>query len=768
MVSEQNRFIEFLEGLAPDGETLLLVKQKPVRKNGELQYYDDGAIKCTWPSFLPGSAKIQEGDSWFANTASFIIDRFENGRVSASKDNCDFVLVMMLDDVGSDKTSKIPPLPPTWIMETSEGSYQWGYVFGDQPSKGEFEAAIRAIAAAGYSDPGACNAVRNFRIPGSVNIKDGKNLWQSRLVEFHPEREFSCQEICDALGVTPDEADTAVQRSIRIADTGNDTVLRWLSDQGLVRSLLRPSGWIDIVCPNAAAHTDGSEIAGYRPVDRVYKCLHGHCVDFNSSVFLGWVAANGGPAVEPGLRDELMAELHAKTLDKLRPTDAFPDEAAARMAEVERKQIGRAQKGDWYDRFAYVMSDDSYFDLNLRREISRSNFNAVFRHIPCKSIHNGRRIEASTCYDENRDAHEARILTGVTYAPGDGLMLERDGEIYGNRWIDARPAVDLSRKVADDEVRRWLDHCRALVPDDDERNHCFDVMAFKVRNPNRKINHAILHGGDEGCGKDTMWAPFIWAVAGPHNRNRSVVDSDGLHSQWGYNLEAEIMILNELKEPEAAARRALANKLKPIIAAPPETLQINRKGMHPYDMVNRVFVLAFTNDAVPISLPTQDRRWFAIWSRAMRMNTEAAEAMWGWYAAGGYELIAAWLWQRDVRHFNPAAAPMETDYKRTLIEQSMSLIESTLVEMIQLRKGEFAKGVVGSPFHRLIEKLEGQLPTGSKVYPNTLQHALKEAGWVDLGRLASKEHLTKKQVWAAPDYARSYSKSDLRRMIEEV
>jgi hypothetical protein len=86
-------------------------------------------------------------------------------------------------------------------------------------------------------------------------------------------------------------------------------------------------------------------------------------------------------------------------------------------------------------------------------------------------------------------------------------------------------------------------------------------------------------------------------------RNRGLVDADGINSRWGYALESEILILNELKEPEAKERRALSNKLKPIIAAPPDTLTIERKGLHPYDMVNRLFVLAFTNDPVPLSLP---------------------------------------------------------------------------------------------------------------------------------------------------------------------
>ena len=72
-------------------------------------------------------------------------------------------------------------------------------------------------------------------------------------------------------------------------------------------------------------------------------------------------------------------------------------------------------------------------------------------------------------------------------------------------------------------------------------------------------------------------------------------------------------------------------------------LPINRKGLHPYDMVNRMFVLAFSNDPVPISLDSQDRRWFCVWSTAPRMNPETAAAMWRWYKSGGYEAIAHWL-----------------------------------------------------------------------------------------------------------------------------
>ena len=47
-----------------------------------------------------------------------------------------------------------------------------------------------------------------------------------------------------------------------------------------------------------------------------------------------------------------------------------------------------------------------------------------------------------------------------------------------------------------------------------------------------------------------------------------------------------------------------------------------------------------------------------------------------------------------------------------------------------------------------------------------LTHALAEAGWLDLGRIASRTNSTKKQVYAAPGLM-DHTKSELRDMLEE-
>ena len=251
--------------------------------------------------------------------------------LSASVSCCTHVLVMVLDDIGT--KSKVPPLAPTWIMETSPGNFQWGYVLSVQPLCNDFAAAIRAIAEAGYTDEGAINAVRNFRIPGSVNLKEGRNNFASILTEFHPDREFTLGEICAALGVTPAAADTTTARAVTLDDDGTDDVLAWLSEAGHLTARGNAAGWWGVVCPNSEAHTTGETEGRYMPVNRAYTCLHAHCAEWTSARFLAWVAEQGGPT---GLRGFSPSR-----------RDARQDTPATCSARIGRRLPPRAVERGW-------------------------------------------------------------------------------------------------------------------------------------------------------------------------------------------------------------------------------------------------------------------------------------------------------------------------------------------------------------------------------------------------------------------------------------
>ena len=753
---------DYFTGLAPAGETALIVKQIDTGK-----HHADGKRKYTWPAYYP-THKRKAGESWFLNTGSFIKDRMPE-KPSAALANCTHVLFLMLDDIGETKVYdgesvviKTPPVKPTAIVETSEGSYQYWFAYSEQPTVEEQTVFVEALGAADYTDRGARNAVRNCRLPGSVNRKPGKEEFICREVEFNPGVEYTIQELIAAFGVTPAEPGTARAITFRVKDNGADTVLAWLSENSLVLSGTNAAGWCGVVCPNHAEHTDGSIEARYKPQDRSFCCHHGHCDGLDSKFFCDWVAEQGGPRAIPGLRDDLIAEYTSK-INKLTPTEEFPDEAAARIAETERKQAGREDRATWHKRFAYVIDDDGYFDHEMCSEISRRAFNALFRHIECKSVGaKPRRLEASNWYDENREAMKGYALKGMTYAAGDEWKVQRDGLVYGNVWRDARPEI---KSPGDPQL--WIDHCRRLVPDERELNHIWDVMAVKLQQPRTKINHAVLHGGNGGIGKDTMWYPFLWAIGGDHMKNVKVIDGDKITSDFGYHYQTEVMVLNELKEPEARERRALANRLKPVIAAPPEMLTVNRKGLHPYEMPNRIFLLAFTNESMPITLDSDDRRWFCVWSDAPKMTSDETQRIWGWYKNGGFEAVAGWLRVRDVSAFNPKAIPFTTEYKQRLVYTGMSNAESFIYHLIEKREAPFNTDVIAGPWHNIIKIISDAIPVNShlKIVQPALLHALKETGWVDKGLCLSTTHKSKRHIFVRPELA-DLPKSHLRDMVE--
>jgi len=119
-----------------------------------------------------------------------------------------------------------------------------------------------------------------------------------------------------------------------------------------------------------------------------------------------------------------------------------------------------------------------------------------------------------------------------------------------------------------------------------------------------------------------------------------------------------------------------------------------------------------------------------------------------------------------VSAFNPAAAPPVTEWKLNMVEHGMSVAESYLVDMMRLRSGVFADGVIGGPFHRICDALAINVPSGVKIPQAALLHALKEAGWVDIGRINSKEYQNKRHLFAAPEAIHKHSKAELRRMVE--
>jgi len=191
--------------------------------------------------------------------------------------------------------------------------------------------AISAIADAGYTDPGACNPVRNFRLPGSINLQTRPRQFRSPLGRVSPRARIHAWTRSAPPWASRQSRPTrspCARSACR--DDGADDVMAWLSEQGLLLSKPNGEGWAGVICPNSAEHTDGNPEGRYMPANRAYCCLHSHCVDFDSRLFLQWVADNGGPAHTPACVRSCWRRPWTRRCPSSTPTQRIPRRGRAR------------------------------------------------------------------------------------------------------------------------------------------------------------------------------------------------------------------------------------------------------------------------------------------------------------------------------------------------------------------------------------------------------------------------------------------------------
>jgi hypothetical protein len=108
----------------------------------------------------------------------------------------------------------------------------------------------------------------------------------------------------------------------------------------------------------------------------------------------------------------------------------------------------------------------------------------------------------------------------MTWSPGEPMLI-KDRLIADGGWFERKGCTvfNLYRPPTiargnEDEAGPWLDHMSKIYPSD--AAHLVHWLAHRVQRPQDKINHAIVLGGAQGIGKDTLLEPAKHAI-GPWN-----------------------------------------------------------------------------------------------------------------------------------------------------------------------------------------------------------------------------------------------------------
>lgn len=239
----------------------------------------------------------------------------------------------------------------------------------------------------------------------------------------------------------------------------------------------------------------------------------------------------------------------------------------------------------------------------------------------------------------------------------------------------------------------WLDQCSRLYPD--HWKHMVAYFAFLRQHPGVKINHGIVMGGYMGIGKDSILKGVEYAIGSQNLKEVSPAGIFGDFSPWTKCVMLRVNEVHDLGDGGHGSinRTAFYERMKIVLAAPPDTLTFNDKHVKSYPVRNCCGVVLTTNHpAGAMHIPDDDRRLFVIWSDVKKDEYTEAQwtAYWDWFNGEnscqgqqpGREHVAALLQVWDIRDFKPKATPPRTAAWDAMVAASRSEGDNELADVL--------------------------------------------------------------------------------------
>jgi hypothetical protein len=299
--------------------------------------------------------------------------------------------------------------------------------------------------------------------------------------------------------------------------------------------------------------------------------------------------------------------------------------------------------------FVAYMPLHSYIFIPSREMWPASSVNA---RVSCASG------TASAWLDEHSPVEQ------MTWAPSQPMLI-RDRLVSDGGWIERkgctvfnlyRPPV-LTPEPGD--VEPWLSHLKRMYPADGA--HILRWLAHRVQKPGEKINHALVLGGAQGIGKDTLLEPIKHAV-GPWNFIE-VSPQQALGRFNGF-LKSVILRVSEARDLGEVDRFSFYDHMKAYTSAPPDVLRVDEKHLREHSVLNVCGVIITSNHKTDgIFLPPDDRRHFVAWSSLTKDHFPDGywNRLYAWYELAGSKRVMHFLRSFDLTDFDAKAPPPKTE-----------------------------------------------------------------------------------------------------------
>jgi hypothetical protein len=279
-----------------------------------------------------------------------------------------------------------------------------------------------------------------------------------------------------------------------------------------------------------------------------------------------------------------------------------------------------------------------------------------------------------------------RSVEQMTWAPGQPKLIQNRLVADGG-WIDRTGCATFNlyrppaAKTGDAAMAGpWCAHIRHVYPDD--ASHIERWLAQRVQRPGEKINHALVLGGPQGIGKDSILEPVKYAI-GPWNF--AEVSPGQLLGRFNGFVKSVILRVSEARDLGDVDRYAFYDHSKTLTAAPPDVLRCDEKNLREHAVFNTTGVIITSNHKLDgIYLPADDRRHYVAWADITReaFAEDYWRTLYGWYAAGGKEHVVAYLQSLDLTGFDPKAPPPKTPAWHDIVDANRASEDGELADTL--------------------------------------------------------------------------------------
>lgn len=431
------------------------------------------------------------------------------------------------------------------------------------------------------------------------------------------------------------------------------------------------------------------------------------------------------PGEGKGLQDKAAKDGKILTLPRVLTPEEIRAADPRRQRHSRRAQPREELHEERYgveDFYAYLPGHQ-YIFVRTRELWPAASVNS---RVPPVTGEDGKPTKPSEWLDQNQAVEQ------MVWAPGEPTIIHGRLLVNGG-WLDSAQCSCFNlyvppppRRAGDaQQAGPWLAHIEKIYPDD--VGHIVRWLAHRVQRPQEKINHALLLGGRQGIGKDTLLEPIKYAVG-----SWNFVDVSPAHLLGRFNgfVKSVILRVSEARDLGDIGRYAFYDHMKVFTASPPDVLRCDEKNIREHSVVNVCGVILTTNyKGNGVYLPADDRRHYVAWSEADKKDFDRTywTELYKWYAEGGYQHVAAFLAGFDLSDFDAKAPPPHTAAFWDIVDANRAPEDAELADALDL---------LGNPpavtLHEIAEHSQIDFRTWLEERKNRRQipHRLETAGYV--------------------------------------